>query len=414
MKIKDLATIVRNSVDPASLHGLVAHYSLPAFDDCGSALVQDVAEIESAKTQVKPGDVLISKLNPRIPRVQIVHDVDELRLLASGEFVVLRPHGVHPGFLKHYLSSPEVTDWLTANCQSVTRSHQRVSPAVIANIEIPLSLDFARIADFLDRETAEIDDLIGKQERLIELLAEKRQAIITHAVTKGLDPTAPTKPSGIPWLGDVAEHWMVVDLKHVVEVLTGFPFRSEDFSDDLDDVPLLRGVNINPGKTNWAETVRFSRARLDCYSTYLLAPGDLVLGLDRPIVSDGIRVCSIGEQDLPALLLQRVARIRTNDKADQSFVGHLLSSSVFANYLEPLFTGVSVPHMSPGQLGEFKIALPSMDEQKQVASSLNLSFNKLDALTDRARGAISLLRERRSALISAAVTGKIDVREGAA
>jgi len=279
-----------------------------------------------------------------------------------------------------------------------------------ARLCLPAKTIQDRIADYLDRETAQIDELIGKQEGLIDLLAEKRQAIITHAITKGLN-AADTKPSSLPWLGEVAAHWTLVKLKHVVDVLTGFPFKSEDFTEDLEDIALLRGVNVNPGQTNWGDTVRFSRLAADEYSTYLLRKGDLVLGLDRPIVSDGIRVCSIEERDLPALLLQRVARIRANNKANQEFIGHVLSSSVFASYLEPLFTGVSVPHMSPGQLGEFKIALPPLQEQEVILRSLRRSLSKLDVLADRSRSTIGLLRERRSALISAAVTGKIKVTE---
>jgi type I restriction enzyme S subunit len=280
-------------------------------------------------------------------------------------------------------------------------------------LAIPPFAEQQSLANFLDRETAQMDELIGKQAQLVELLAEKRQAVITHAVTKGLDPAAPTKPSGVPWLGEVGAGWKLVELKHVVDVLTGFPFKSEDFSEQPEDVRLLRGVNINPGKTNWADTVRFAESQSRDYAAYRLELGDLVLGLDRPLVSDGTRVCAIGKQDLPSLLLQRVARIRTSSHANQEFIGHLLSSSVFANYLEPLFTGVSVPHMSPGQLGEFKIALPSLDEQKDIVRGLRITLNKIDVLRDRAERAIRLLRERRSALISAAVTGKIEVRKEA-
>lgn len=308
-----------------------------------------------------------------------------------------------------YYALQSIRDWLPALYRSNTQNNLNADQ--VGNFDIPLPpVEIQKsISGYLDRQTAQIDELIGKQERLIALLAEKHQAIITDAVTKGLDPAAPTKPSGIPWLGDVAANWTIVDLKHVIHVLTGFPFRSEDFSDAPEDVALLRGMNINPGRTNWSDTVRIDVSQANEYADYSLELGDLVLGLDRPIVSDGVRVCAIGPDDLPSILLQRVARIRSNASVDQDFVAHLLSSSIFSNYLEPLFTGVSVPHMSPGQLGEFKMALPPLDEQISISRYLKDTLKSLNDIADKAGGVISLLKERRSSLISAAVTGKIKV-----
>jgi type I restriction enzyme S subunit len=357
---------------------------------------------------VQPGDMVINKMKAWQGSVAISR---HRGIVSPAYFVYERHHSMDDRYL-HYLLRSEryITGYLSLS-KGIRINQWDLDPTYHSRMPVlvPSMQEQRGIVDLLDRETAQIDNLIGKQQRLIELLAEKRQAIITHAVTKGLDPTPPTKPSGIPWLGGVAAHWTIVELKHVTDVITGFPFRSEDFSAESEDIPLLRGVNVNPGKTNWADTVRLPRSQAKDYPNYRLELGDLVLGLDRPIVSDGLRVCAIRQEDLPALLLQRVARIRTNGLADQNFVGHVLSSSVFANYLGPLFTGVSVPHMSPGQLGEFKIALPSLDEQKAVSHNLDLSLKKLDDLTARARSVIRLLGERRSALISAAVTGKIKV-----
>src|SRR5690625_6952266 len=119
---------------------------------------------------------------------------------------------------------------------------QRISRSLLGNIraEIPPLKEQTQIARFLDHETARIDALIEEQQRLIELLKEKRQAVISHAVTKGLDPNVPMKDSGVEWLGEVPEHWRVSKLAHYAKVLTGFPFPSASFSHNESDVRLLR------------------------------------------------------------------------------------------------------------------------------------------------------------------------------
>ena len=169
-----------------------------------------------------------------------------------------------------------------------------------------------QIARFLDHETARIDALIEEQQRLIELLKEKRQAVISHAVTKGLDPTAPMKDSGVEWLGEVPAHWKVSKLGHYAQILTGFPFPSASFSHDESDVRLLRGANIGVGSLKWIDTVYWELNEGDELSSYLMTEGQIVLGMDRPWISEGMRIARVTQDDMPCLLLQRVAAITPN------------------------------------------------------------------------------------------------------
>ena len=143
---------------------------------------------------------------------------------------------------------------------------------------------------------------------------------------------------------------------------------------------------------------------------YWLKDGDIVLGMDRPWISDGIRVAVIGEDDLPALLLQRVARIRALDGLDLDFLLLILSSQEFKDSVISDMTGVSVPHISPEQILSHRISLPSYEKQIEVSRQARRELEKIDQLLRQARSSIDLINERRSALISAAVTGKIDVR----
>ena len=277
-------------------------------------------------------------------------------------------------------------------------------------LPIPSLEEQSQIARFLDYETAKIDALIEKQQQLIALLKEKRQAVISHAVTKGLNPDAPLRDSGVEWLGEVPAHWTVGKCGFYLSILSGFAFHSMGFSVHENDVRLLRGINVAVSKIRWDETVRWRRFAGDGLKPYEMAENDLVLGMDRPLIGEGVRVAKIRRDDLPCLLLQRVARLKTGDRLVSDYLMHILSSDMFEAHFSPETTGVSVPHISPSQIADFVIPIPPIEEQKMIIAHLDTQTRNLDALAMRASEAERLLQERRTALISAAVTGKIDVR----
>ena len=276
---------------------------------------------------------------------------------------------------------------------------------------LPPATEQTQIAAFLDHETAKIDALVAEQRRLMELLKEKRQAVISHAVTKGLTPDAPMKSSGIEWLRDVPEHWRVGRSGFYVSILSGFAFPSVGFSEDETDTKLLRGVNVGVSRLKWNETVYWRRAPDDGLDIYEMRAGDLVIGMDRPLISDGMRVAKVKASDLPCLLLQRVASLKTGNLLEADYLLALLSSEMFVAHFSPDTTGVSVPHISPEQINNFIIPVPPVAEQKAIVAFVGVESAKFDTLTDEAQRAIDLLQERRTTLISAAVTGQIDVRE---
>lgn len=384
-----------------------------------------------------PLSVTMSGIVPQIENVAKTENGDSRKLVRRGDFVinsrsdrkgssglsdydgsvsqisiVLVPHRIAPKFTHHLLRSVPFQEEFYRFGTGIVADlwSTRFSSMKAIRLALPPISEQEAIAAYLDRETDEIDAFIADQEELIALLAERRTATITRAVTKGIDPSAPMKNSDIEWLNEVPIHWTVTSLKHYINVLPGYAFKSEDFTQEETDVRLLRGVNINPGSVKWGDVVRFDYSQRPDLKDYELQSGDLVLGLDRPIVSDGIRVASISDEDLPSLVLQRVARIRTKPRANKLFVRYLLESEVFANYLAPLFTGVSVPHMSPGQLGSFTVAMAPLTEQQEIVDYLERETSEIDAAIDDAREAIALSKERRAAVISATVTGKIDVR----
>jgi len=274
----------------------------------------------------------------------------------------------------------------------------------------PSLTEQTQIAHFLDHETAKIDTLIHEQKRLIELLKEKRQAVISHAVTKGLNPDVPMKDSGVEWLGDVPAHWQISKLSHYANLLTGFPFPSSSFSQDDSDVRLLRGANVGVSILKWEDTVYWDLNKDDSLSKYEMSEDQIVIGMDRPWIGGGLRIARVTKKDMPCLLLQRVAAITATEFLDDNYLFNILQSAAFKTYVEPDLTGVSIPHLSPEQILGFTVPIPPTQEQILIFNHINEQIERNGDLLDQAKVSTRLLEERRAALISAAVTGKIDVR----
>ena len=327
--------------------------------------------------------------------------------------IVLAPNdGMRIDFAHHLLRSVPFQEEFYRYGKGIVADLWSTNYSEMKNISlaVPPSDEQSAIAVFLDRETGKIDALIAEQEKLLSLLAEKRQATISHAVTRGLNPNAPMKDSGVPWLGEVPAHWIVSKCGQYLSILSGFAFPSSRFSQDESDVKLLRGVNVGVSALRWEDVVYWRREIGDRLDAYELRTGDLVIGMDRPLIADGMRVARVKEGDLPCLLLQRVASIKAGPLLSTGFLMYLLASEMFVAHFAPEVSGVSVPHISPDQIASFVIPLPPIEEQASILFFLDAEVVKLEVLEAQTARAVVLLKERRSALIAAAVTGKIDVR----
>ena len=279
---------------------------------------------------------------------------------------------------------------------------------------VPPPEEQAAIVRFLDWANGRLERTIRAKRKVIALLNEQKQAIIHRAVTRGLDPSVPLKPSGIPWLGDIPQHWEVRRLGHAIRLQTGFPFASTGFVQGESGTRLLRGINVTPSGIRWDEAVRWQRKPGDGLDEFALEVGDIALGMDRPIIGSGVRAAPIRENDTPSLLLQRVARLRPMDNLDAKFLLLLLRGRLFRDYIAPIFTGISVPHLSPQQIKGFRVPLPLLKEQQDIVRHLEVETSGLDVAASRLEREIELLREYRTRLVADVVTGKLDVREAAA
>ena len=217
------------------------------------------------------------------------------------------------------------------------------------------------------------------------------------------------KPSGVEWLGEVPEHWSVGKSRFYISILSGFAFQSAGFSDNPSDVKLLRGINVSISRLKWDDTVYWRREKGDGLDIYEMKAGELVIGMDRPIINEGIRVAIVRECDLPCLLLQRVACLKTGSRLMSNYIFYIMSTeSLFATHFAPDTTGVSVPHISPEQIGNYPIPIPPICEQQAIAHFLCDETVKIDALVAEQQRLIELLKEKRQAVISHAVTKGLD------
>ena len=271
----------------------------------------------------------------------------------------------------------------------------------------PSAEEQSAIATFLDRETAKIDSMIAKQEKLIDLLKEKRQAVISHAVTKGLDPTAPMKPSGVEWLGDVPEHWELAPIKHLALMASGGT-PSKDRPEFWNGPhPWASAKDLKVEVLHDTEDHITDEAIEEGGST--LVPSDSVLIVVRGMIL--LHTLPVTMTAVPMAINQDLKALRTLPNCIPKYLAVLLRglSKEILGRTDQAAHGTKALRMSDwtGML----VPLPSIPEQHAVVERIESQTTKIDILIAKAQQAIALQKEHRTALISAAVTGKIDVRE---
>ena len=322
---------------------------------------------------------------------------------------VLRPQeSVQGGFIHHLLRSISFQEEFYRFGKGIVADLWSTNYSAMSEITLamPPLEEQESIATFLDHETAKIDALIAEQQRLIELLQEKRQAVISHAVTKGLNPDAPMKDSGVEWLGEVPAHWDVCRVKAVSVFTTSGP---RGWSERVGDVGALF---VQSGDLNDLMGVDFANCKrvqvvddAEAARTKLL-DGDLVVCITGAKTGN-VAVCeSVPES---SYVNQHLCLIRPGEGVHPRFLAALLKSGCGQTYFSLAQYGLK-QGLSLEEVREAPVALPPLDEQDRICQCLRGVSSRYFPLEAESQRTISLLQERRSALISAAVTGKIDVR----
>jgi len=264
----------------------------------------------------------------------------------------------------------------------------------------PTLTEQTQIARFLDHETAKIDTLIHEQKRLIELLKEKRQAVISHAVTKGLDPDVPMKDSGVEWLGEVPAHWRVMKFVHCVRIAEG---QVDPTEEAFSKMPLIAPNHVESG-TGRLLALETAEEQGASSGKYFCRAGDIVYSKIRP----ALRKACFAEQD--SLCSADMYPLRSENGLDNQFLLWFLLSEPFSRLAVLESERVAMPKINRESLNEVQMVVPPFNEQSDIDKKISATTRELDELASIAKKTMCILTERRSALISAAVTGKIDVR----
>ena len=418
-RLRFVADMNPSKSEIANLHRntLVSFLPMEAVGDDGTLILdkqKTIGELESGYTYFRDGDVTIAKITPCYENGKgaLMRGLMNGIGFGTTELIVARPKPceIRSNYLHYLFISPDF--------RGIGESHmygaggqKRVPDAFVKNFAtaVPPIAEQNAIAEFLDRETAKIDGLVAEQRRLMELLKEKRQAVISHAVTKGLNPHAPMKPSGIEWLGDVPEHWQLHRIKHQFKTSSGStPSTGQQglyYTDSEYGTPWVRTTDLPNDKLRSAEVFITEKALSDTACSVLPIGSVLVAmyGGDGTIGKNGLL-------EIPAAINQAVCGILPSMHFNPEYVFR------YIQFYRPYWmvgaeSSRCDPNISQERVRNTPFLKPPISEQVEIADFLVTELAKFDTLTAEAQRAIDLLQERRTALISAAVTGQIDVRQ---
>ena len=352
-----------------------------------------------ARRRVKHGDVIVSTVRTYLKAIARIRNPEENLIVSTG-FAVIRPRGeLSPDFLGYLVSASYFVEQVIARSTGVSYPAINASELVAIPVPVPPIAEQTQIAAFLDRETAKIDELVAEQRRLMELLKEKRQTVISHAVTQGLNPDAPMKPSGIEWLGDVPAHWEVIKAKRVSSIFV--PQRNKpELNTEGNGLHWVTMDQMRSEVISGAELWVSKSAAYDA-GTRVLKAGAVVASC---VGTFGL--AAVNEVDV--IINQQLQAFVPSDEIEAKFLMHCVVIS--KGYFEQIGTAATIAYVNQLGFANLPIALPPRNEQHQIVVFVADETAKFDTLTAEAQRAIDLLQERRTALISAAVTGQIDVR----
>lgn len=336
---------------------------------------------------VNAGDLVLNKMKTWQGSLA----VSEYRGIVSPAYFVCELSSlVHARFLHHLLRSGPFIAMYLAMSKGIRNNQWDLPYDSLRNLQVPLPHmgDQRRIAEFLDDRVSRIDRIIAarrEQQKLLVLgVRSEREKLLRSAPDR-------------------------VRASRFVRVLPGFAFQSSGFTSNSNDTPLLRGINVGVGRIDWSHTVYWPRDGGTEMAAFRLTAGDVVMGMDRPWITQGMRIATVGPEDNSPLLLQRVAKLVPLNGLDADFMRCAYESDQFREQVESTLTGLSVPHLSADQIGAF--VMPWGDSSWQLRVAHQVADYRRDAVVRQSTltRSIDLLTEYKQSLITAAVTGQLDV-----
>jgi type I restriction enzyme S subunit len=378
------------------------------YKEQGSGYISEQTFKELACTEVLPNDILISRLNLPIGRACLVPDLGQ-KLVTCVDNVIFRPAESNCREYLVYLlvSHPSIENLGTLSSGTTML---RISRSTLGHVRyaLPPFAEQQAIAAFLDGECARIDALVAAQQRMIALLKEKRQALISQAVTRGLDPAVLLRDSGVAWLGQVPAHWEVKRLKFNAEIIPS-NVDKKSYDDEL-SVSLCNYTDVYYNDIILAD-MEFMQATatFEQVQKYSLIAGDIIITKDSESADD-IAIPAFVPQTLPNVVCgYHLSIIRTGSILDGKYAFHYFLSTQAKSYFETRANGLTRVGLGQAAIGNLPTPLPPLAEQQAIAAFLDRECARFDALIRAAERAVVLLQERRSAVIAAAVTGQIRV-----
>jgi type I restriction enzyme S subunit len=363
------------------------------------------AEGESLSNTFERGDVLFGKLRPYLAKAWIA----EFAGRCTTELLVMQPVEAEARFLRYVCLCRDFIDAVDAS--TFGSKMPRADWDFIGNMPVPVP-EWPRqraIADYLDRETARLDALVAAKQRVLGLLAEKRRALITRAVTRGLDPRAPLRDSGIPWLGEIPAHWRAVRLKFLSTEPLAYGANESASEDDPSYPRFVRITDIHEDGSLRAET--FRSLPPETAAPYVLEDGDILFARSGATVGKVfIYKSSWGAACFAGYLI----RLRCNTRlVHAEFVYNYAQTEVYWGQVREGTIQATIQNFSAEKYGDLAIGVPPIEEQQRIIAHIRRETARLDSLRVSTERTIALLKERRAALIAAAVTGQIDVGQHA-
>ncbi|MBS1083988.1 restriction endonuclease subunit S [Gluconobacter kondonii] len=357
---------------------------------------------------IYPGDIILRLTDLQNDKRSLRSALVEEKGIITSAYLSLYPHGIDSVFFAYLLRAYDLTK-VFYSMGGGLRQSMKFSDMKRIPIILPLLEEQTAIAAFLDRETGKIDALIAEQEKLLTLLAEKRQATISHAVTRGLNPNAPMKDSGIAWLGEVPEHWDIQRIKDLTSVISkGTTPTTIGRSFSESGVRFLKAENIFDSK------IQTTPENFIDEDTHLLLSRSKLLSGDVLIVIAGAttgKSAIVNDSIVPCNTNQAICFIRPKKNKYTEVIQYWIQSRGVQNFIKDMAVQSAQPNLSMEDLGNIHIAFSSDSKErlniKKYIENHDIHISKISKLIEQS---IALLKERRSALIAAAVTGKIDVR----
>ena len=341
-------------------------------------------------TEIFEGDCLVSRLPDPVGRSCILPDTGK-RMITAVDCTILRfnPKQLLPTFFNHYSQSDDYLTTVAKECTGTTRNRISRSNLGLTPIPVPPLAEQQRIVGLLDEAFAGLATAKANAEKNLQnaraLFESHLQSVFTQR----------------------GPGWKTTTLGAEIDLLAGFAFKSAQYTNDDDDIRLLRGDNIIQGCLRWDDVKRWPANDTREYERYQLHEDDVVLAMDRPWVKAGLKHATIAADDLPCLLVQRTARLRGGSNLENRFLKLLIGSSAFTSHILGVQTGIGVPHISGQQIKDFEFARPPLADQRRIADNLEFLREETQRLARLYEQKLAALEALKKSLLHQAFTGEL-------